>query len=153
MQVAIEGPLLGQSSTCIPILRMLPDWFGIEAAILDYEREIEHLPTFLAQANGQVFGFLSLKQHNPFSAEIYVMAVRPDAHCGGIGRALVETAEFCARKLGIEYMQVKTLGPSNPDENYAKTRAFYEAMGFRPVEEFKQIWDENNPCLVMVKRL
>jgi hypothetical protein len=50
-------------------------------------------------------------------------------------------------------MQVKTLGPSRLDEHYAKTRAFYEAMGFRPLEEFKQIWDENNPCLVMVKRL
>jgi ribosomal protein S18 acetylase RimI-like enzyme len=49
-------------------------------------------------------------------------------------------------------MQVKTLGPSRPDEHYAKTRAFYEALGFRPLEEFKQIWDENNPCLVMVKR-
>ncbi len=153
MDFKIEGPHHNQSSACIPILRMLPDWFGIEAAILDYEREIEHLPTFLAKANGQVLGFLSLKQHNPFSAEIYVMAVRPDAHRGGIGRALVETAEFYARKLGVEFMQVKTLGPSNPDENYAKTRTFYEATGFRPLEEFKQIWDENNPCLVMVKRI
>jgi ribosomal protein S18 acetylase RimI-like enzyme len=153
MDFKIEGPLYNQSSVCIPILRMLPDWFGIEAAILDYEREIKHLPTFIAKANGQMLGFLSLKQHNPFSAEIYVMAVRPDSHRGGIGRALVETAEFYARKLGVEYMQVKTLGPSNLDEHYAETRAFYEAVGFRPMEEFKQIWDENNPCLVMVKRL
>jgi ribosomal protein S18 acetylase RimI-like enzyme len=153
MQITIEGPLHNQSSVCVPILRMLPDWFGIEAAIVNYEHEIEHLPTFLAKANGQVLGFLSLKQHNPFSAEIYVMAVRPDAHRGGIGCALVENAEFYARKLGVEFMQVKTLGPSNLDEHYAKTRAFYEAMGFRPLEEFKQIWDENNPCLVMIKRL
>jgi GNAT superfamily N-acetyltransferase len=153
MQIAIEGPLLGQSSTSISILRMLPDWFGIEAAILDYKCEIEHLPTFLAKANGQALGFLSLKQHNSFSAEIYVMAVRPDSHRGGIGRALVETAEFYVRKLGVEYLQVKTLGPSRPDEHYAKTRTFYDAMGFRPLEEFKQIWDENNPCLMMVKRI
>jgi hypothetical protein len=48
---------------------------------------------------------------------------------------------------------VKTLGPSSDDSNYAKTRAFYSAMGFRPLEEFKQIWDEHNPCLVMVKRI
>jgi GNAT superfamily N-acetyltransferase len=153
MDFKIVGPLHNQSTACVPILRMLPDWFGIEAAILDYERDIEHLPTFLAKADGQVLGFLSLKQHNPFSTEIYVMAVRPDAHRGGIGRALVETAEFYACKLGIEYMQVKTLGPSTPDEHYAKTRAFYEALGFLPLEEFKQIWDESNPCLVMVKRI
>ena len=153
MDFKIEGPLHSQSSVCVPILRMLPDWFGIEAAILEYEREIDRLPTFLAKANGQVLGFLSLKQHNPFSAEIYVMAVHPEAHRGGVGRMLVQTAEFYARKLGVEYMQVKTLGPSNPDENYAKTRTFYEAVGFRPLEEFKQIWDENNPCLILVKRL
>lgn len=153
MGYVIKGPLLGQSSVCIPILRMLPDWFGIEEAVLDYEREIENLPTFLAKVDGSVLGFLSLKQHNQFSAEIYVMAVRPDAHRGGIGRALVEAAKTHARGLGVEYMQVKTLGPSRPDEGYARTRAFYEAMGFRPLEEFKQIWDEHNPCLVMVKRM
>jgi N-acetylglutamate synthase-like GNAT family acetyltransferase len=153
MDFKIEGPLLNQSSVCVPLLRMLPDWFGIEAAILDYEREIEHLPTFLAKADGQVLGFLSLKQHNRFSAEIHVMAVRPDVQRGGIGRTLVEAAEVHARGLDIEYMQVKTLGPSRPDEGYARTRAFYEALGFRPLEEFKKIWDENNPCLVMVKRI
>jgi ribosomal protein S18 acetylase RimI-like enzyme len=153
MNFKIEGPLLNQSSACIPILRLLPDWFGIEEAILDYEREIEHLPTFLAKADGSVLGFLSLKQHTPYSAEILVMAVHPDVQRGGIGRALVDAAEAHARGLGVEYMQVKTLGPSRPNEGYARTRAFYEVMGFRPLEEFKQIWDENNPCLVMVKRM
>ncbi|MDP2995169.1 MAG: GNAT family N-acetyltransferase [Anaerolineales bacterium] len=153
MDFKIEGPLLKQSSVCVPILRTLPDWFGIEEAILDYEREIEHLPTFLAKTDGSVLGFLSLKQHNPFSAEIHVMAVHPSAQRGGIGRALVVAAEVHARGLGVEYMQVKTLGPSRPEDGYARTRAFYEALGFRPLEEFKQIWDENNPCLVMVKRM
>lgn len=153
MDFKIEGPLLKQSSVCIPILRRLPKWFGIQEAILDYEREIEHLPTYLAKTNGNVLGFLSLKQHNPYSAEIRVMAVHPSAQRGGIGRALVAAAEIHVRGLGVEYMQVKTLGPSRPDEGYARTRAFYEALGFRPLEEFKQIWDENNPCLLMVKRI
>ena len=153
MNLVIEGPLLNQSSLCVPLLRLLSDWFGIEAAILNYEREIEHLPTFLANAGGGMLGFLSLKQHTPYSAEILVMAVHPDVQRGGIGRALVEAAQGYARGLGIEYMQVKTLGPSNPDPGYAKTRAFYEAVGFRPLEELTQIWDENNPCLILVKRL
>jgi hypothetical protein len=43
--------------------------------------------------------------------------------------------------------------PSVTDEHYARTRAFYQAMGFRPLEEFKQIWDEANPCGLMVKYL
>ncbi|MCJ7695233.1 MAG: hypothetical protein MUO40_07370, partial [Anaerolineaceae bacterium] len=54
---------------------------------------------------------------------------------------------------GVLYLQVKTLGPSCEDENYAGTRAFYEAMGFVPLEELAQIWDEANPCLIMVKKL
>lgn len=153
MDFEITGPLINQASICIPILRMLLDWFGIEEAILEYEQEIGHLPTFLAKLDGRVLGFLSLKHHFPASAEIYVMAVHPDTQHGGIGRALVVATEAHARGLGVEYMQVKTLGPSRPSAEYARTRAFYEAMGFRPLEEFKKIWDENNPCLVMIKKL
>ncbi len=153
MPTLIEGPLLEQSAVCIPILRMLPDWFGQESGLRVYEGEIGHLLTFLANMDEQPVGFLSLKQHNPYSMEIFIMGVNPLFHRCGIGRSLVKTAEAYALEQGIEYMQVKTLAPSRPDEGYAKTRAFYAAMGFRPLEEFKRIWDENNPCLVMVKRL
>lgn len=153
MTVTIQGPLLGAAQECVSILRLLPEWFGIESAILKYEREIGQLPTFLAEVNQQVLGFLSLKQHSPFSAEIFVMAVDPDRHHRGIGRRLVNAAEIYARGLNIEYIQVKTLGPTAPDENYARTRLFYQALGYRPLEEFTQIWDEHNPCLILVKRL
>jgi GNAT superfamily N-acetyltransferase len=153
MQFNIEGPLYNQSAVCVPVLRALPDWFSIEQAILDYEREVGLLPTFLARSGGRVAGFLSLKQHNPFSAEIYVMAVRPEVHRHGMGRALVEAAEKHARHLGVEYMQVKTLGPSRQDEGYARTRTFYESLRFRPLEEFPRMWGEQNPCLIFVKRL
>jgi ribosomal protein S18 acetylase RimI-like enzyme len=153
MAFEIEGPLHKQSSVCVPILRALPDWFGIEKAILEYEQAIGQLPTFLAKSGGSVMGFLSLKQHNSFSAEIYVMAVHPEAQHGGMGRALAEAAEAHSRELGVEYMQVKTLGPSRPDEGYTRTRAFYAALGYRPLEEFPQIWGEQNPCLIMVKKL
>jgi ribosomal protein S18 acetylase RimI-like enzyme len=153
MEFVIEGPLLGQSNLCEPILRLLPDWFGIEAAILNYEEEIDRLPTFLAKSVGQLLGFLSVKQHYPESAEIYVMGVRPEARHGGIGRALMQEAEAYLKSRGVEYLQVKTLSPSNPDPAYTQTRAFYLAMGFRPLEEFEQIWDEHNPCLILITRL
>lgn len=153
MTFNIEGPVLEQCASCVAILRLLPDWFGIEQAILKYEKEIKHLPTFVAKENQRVLGFLSLKQHSPYSAEIYVMAVHPGMHHHGIGRKLVVAAESHARGMKIEYMQVKTLGPSAPDENYAQTRLFYQALGYRPLEELTQIWDQNNPCLILVKRL
>lgn len=153
MNFNIEGPFFEPSGDCEHILRALPDWFGLEAALQGYAKTIPGLPTFLAKTGQQTVGFLSLKLHNPWSAEIYVMGILPAFHHNGIGRALIEKAEEHAKNRKIEYLQVKTLGPSNNDASYAKTRAFYAAMGFRPLEEFNQIWDENNPCLVMVKRI
>jgi hypothetical protein len=34
---------------CEPILRLLPQWFGSEEAIIHYVREIDRLPTFIAR--------------------------------------------------------------------------------------------------------
>ena len=153
MNFTIEGPHLGTAAVCIPILRSLPEWFGIEESIVRYSSEIGYLPTFLACNSERVTGFQSVKQHNPYSAEVYVMGVKPEVHRRGMGRALMDRAHEWLRAQGIEYLQVKTLGPTNSDPNYAKTRAFYMAMGFRPLEEFKQIWNEQDPCLILVKRL
>jgi GNAT superfamily N-acetyltransferase len=153
MSMKIEGPYLGKAAVCEPILRSLPAWFGIEEAIVHYVTEIEHLPTFLAGDAERLVGFVSLKQHNPSSAEVYVMAVRPEVHRQGVGRALIEQAQEWLRGQGVEYLQVKTLGPSHGDAGYAKTRAFYFAAGFRPLEELAELWDERNPCLIMVQRL
>jgi len=47
---------------------------------------------------------------------------------------------------------VKTLAPSKPDVGYDKTRAFYLAYGFRPLEEFR-LWDADNPALQMIKAI
>jgi hypothetical protein len=58
MEFKIEGSLLDPSSVCIPILRAVPDRFGSEAAILNYEREIRHLTTFLAITDLGMHGFL-----------------------------------------------------------------------------------------------
>ncbi|CAN5608662.1 GNAT family N-acetyltransferase [soil metagenome] len=153
MTFTIEGPYTGQAAICEPILRALPDWFGIEEAIVYYVDMIEQLPTFLARQSDHVIGFVSLQLHNAYAAEVYVMGVRPEAHRQGVGQALMQQAEVFLRQQQIEYLQVKTLAPSHPDTGYAKTRAFYMAAGFRPLEELPQLWGEQNPCLIMIKRL
>lgn len=150
--IEVKRSMLGQASLCEPILRALPDWFGIHEAIAQYVRDIEKLPTLLAFSEGRVVGFLSLKQHNEYSAEIYVMAVHPKFHRLGVGRVLVDSAEAQLRQQAVEYLQVKTLGTDHPDKNYAQTRAFYLSIGFKPLEEFVDLW-KGNPCLQMVKRL
>ena len=149
----IQGPMLGQSAVCEPILRSLPQWFGIEEANAQYLKDIEELPTFLASVDEQAVGFLTLRQHNEYAAEIHIVGVNPGAHRQGIGRALQSEAEAHLRQRQVEFLQVKTLSPAHPDENYARTRAFYQAMGFRPLEEFPDLWGPQNPCLMMIKSL
>ena len=57
-----------------------------------------------------------------------------------------------ARAQGLSLLLVKTLDGSNPDPFYARTRAFYRAMGFLPLQCLP-LWDARNPCLLMVKPL
>ena len=149
--VTVEGPFFEQGEVCGQILRALPTWFGIEEATQQYIRDVDELPTFLAWIEGRVVGFMSVKLHNPYAAELYVLGICPDVHRHGIGRALFVAVEAYLRQQSVEYVQVKTLSASHPDEGYAKTRAFYQAMGFRPLEEIKTLWGEDNPCLLMVK--
>ena len=101
----------------------------------------------------RVVGFLTIHKHNAFSAEIHVIAVLPEHHRQGLGKAMLAAAEEWLKKDGIEFLQVKTLGTSRPDKNYETTRQFYEASGFRPLEEFETLWGEGLPCLQMVKKL
>ena len=137
-----------RSRVCEHVLRDLPDWFGIEEATAAYIAGVAELPTFAAGEEA----ILSLKLHTERAAEIYVMGVRRARRGQGLGTALVETAETYLRERDYEYLQVKTLGPSDPDAGYAATRAFYEARGFVALEELHELW-EGNPCLLMVKRL
>ncbi len=141
-----------EAHDCEAILRSLPDWFGIEAAIVSYRRDIESMDTYVAEAAGQLVGFITVRIHNEYSAEIQVMAVSAAHHRKGIGRELVVHAEQVLRAQSVEYLQVKTLGPSRPSEHYQRTREFYADVGFRPLEE-NQLWGEVNPCLMMVKHL
>ena len=106
---------------------------------------------FVAEAETDIVGFLAINQHNDYTAEIRVMAVRKEFHRRGVGRALVKhVEEVHSRK--VEYLEVKTLGPSRPAASYARTRAFYAALGFRPLEE-NNLWGEESPCLIMIKHL
>jgi ribosomal protein S18 acetylase RimI-like enzyme len=149
----VQGPFENKSAVCAPILAALPQWFGIEEANLQYIIDIEQLPTLLAFVKGETVGFLTLKEHSEFAAEIHVMGVVPEFHRKGVGRALVRRAESYLRQRGFEYLQVKTLSTAHPVRNCARTREFYQAMGFRPLEEFPELWGEANPCLQLVKGL
>jgi GNAT superfamily N-acetyltransferase len=119
---------------------------------VQYVRDLKSLPGLVAVNDREVVGFIVLRRHNPQAGEVRVMAVHRDHRRRGIGRALVEAT---GRELAgeVRLLQVKTLGPSHPDEGYKQTRAFYAAMGFIPIEETTAFWGEKQPCLIMVKPL
>ncbi len=140
------------------LLGMLPGWFGIEKSNAAYIEAACELPTYRAWAGGrpdrgEPAGVLLTRRHFPQSAEIHLLAVDPALHRRGAGRALVRALEADLVADGVEYLQVKTLGPGNPDAGYELTRRFYLSLGFRPLEELDGLWDPGNPCLIMVKAL
>jgi len=134
------------------LLDLLPDWFGIEAAVDNYVRESATRPTYTASRGGAVVGILQVVEHFPESAEVHLLAVAPELHGQRIGSRLLAEAEQDLVRAGCRLLQVKTLGPSDPDESYARTRGFYQRRGFVPLEERTDIWPDD-ACLFMVKVL
>lgn len=142
-----------KSAVCDEILKALPNWFGNPEAVNDYVSGVRDKILYAIFDSGTAVGFASVKIHNPHTAEIYVMGILEAYHGRGLGRKLIETCEKYCRANRFEFLTVKTLDEKNPDEFYRRTRLFYQAMGFKPLEVFPLLWDESNPCLFMVKYL
>jgi len=140
-----------KSALCERVLRALPDWFGNEEALVAYAGSSAKMPLYAAFVDDAAVGFVTVKAHNPFTAEVYVMGILPAYHRLGIGRALIARCEKVCRESGRRFLTVKTLDASAESEEYARTRMFYKAMGFCPLEVFPLLWDERNPCLFLAK--
>lgn len=149
----LEPAADAKSALCREILTALPDWFGIPSSIEAYAAEARQLPMILAEAEGRPLGFATLRRHSDYAGELHLIALKADEHRRGIGRALLGEIEALARRQGLAYLTVKTLAPTVVDAAYAGTRAFYDKMGFRPLEIFPTLWSPENPCLLMGKNL
>jgi ribosomal protein S18 acetylase RimI-like enzyme len=141
-----------KAAICVEILSTLQTWFGEQGAA-NYAAEIEPLPMFGVKKDGAVVGFLVLKPHTPYAMEILVMGVRPEFHRERLGHALMARAIEYAKANGARYLTLKTLSASQPNEFYDRTRKFYEAWGFVPIEEFEAPWNPIDPAWLMLKPL
>lgn len=133
------------------VLKKLPDWFSLESAILEYMKGVYQTMFYTCRIESKDIGFISIKKHFDNSYEIYVMGVNEKFHNSGIGTELLNTALREIKNVNAKLLQVKTLSFSRPDKFYDQTRNFYLKNGFIPVEEFKNLWDEANPCLQLIK--
>ena len=136
------------------VLRKLPEWFGNEKALCDYLANVKSLPFWAAQdAEGNVLGFLAVKIHYGHTGDIYVCGVLPQYQRHGIGRMLMLAADDYFRSCGCRYVIVKTLDETAAYEPYERTRLYYRSVGFEPLITLTEMWDEENPCLIMIKQL
>lgn len=168
----------GEAGCCEAVLRSVPEWFGIESSLQMYVAKAAELPTVVAEfgevraagaiqsssaktGNGanalpnpskRIAAFLTIAHHFPESGEVYCLAVRREFHRMGVGRALLRFTEDWLTSRGARWLQVKTMGPSKPNAEYAQTLQFYRACGFDPLEEIHGLWGAI-PCLMLVKRL
>lgn len=142
-----------KSNIANDILRQLPEWFGIEESIAEYVNGVINTEFYVAYYSGAPIGFLSVKSNNQYTSEIYVMGILKEYHNRGIGRRLLRAAEESLIDNKVKFLMVKTLGDSHPDIHYKVTREFYYKTGFYPLEVINEIWGEENPCLIMAKRL
>lgn len=136
------------------VLESLPDWFGNKESLEEYVKGVCDLP-FWAALDGEknCLGFFSVRIHYGHTGDIYVCGVRPECHRMGVGKALYGQAERFFLEKGCKYAMVETLSEKADYAPYEKTRLFYNSVGFEPLITLTEMWDENNPCLIMVKPL
>jgi GNAT superfamily N-acetyltransferase len=149
----IQEIVAAKGAVCAEILATLPHWFGIPASNEAYIRDVEAMPMWGAYEGDDLLGFLALGRPTPHVFEVHVMGVKPEQHRHGVGRALMAVAVRHAKTNGLRFLTVKTLSSRDPDAGYAKTRAFYAAMGFVAIEELPTLWNPENPAVLMLKVL
>ena len=133
------------------ILRDLPEWFGIPESTRAYIEGAKDLQVWAAYQEGDLLGFVSLSYSSEDCAEIDCLGVKKSFQGQGIGRELITTIEREAVKQ-VDYLQVKTVAEGS-NKDYDRTIVFYRSLGFKKLEIFPSLWDPQNPCQILIKKI
>ena len=125
--ITIQPPSTNCGIVCEKILRVLPDWFGIEESLVQYVKDADVMPTMLAKDKDDVIRFLTIKRHFPDSAEIHCMGILPQYHRKGTWKLLIKELEKYLEYEGVKILQVKTVSADRAYDAYAKTRFFLQS--------------------------
>ena len=135
------------------ILRKLPEWFGNEKSLVEYINTVKNKHFFAAFDNENCIGFFSGKIHYNRTGDLYVLGIDPNYHGIGIGTLLYKELEKYFIDKKCEYIIVKTLSEVAEYKPYLKTKEFYKKMGFKELITLTEMWDKENPCLIMIKNI
>jgi ribosomal protein S18 acetylase RimI-like enzyme len=116
-------------------------------------RDLTSHEVWVRERDDAVVGFLVVKRKVSPVLEILWLAVAPEMQGQGHGTALIGTLRDQARRDGIVALSVKTLAATVESPRYARTRAFYERLGFVLVEVIDPYpgWSPGNPCSLYIK--
>jgi len=142
-----------KQNICETTLITLPLWFGIPESNAEYASGVRDIPFYNIAQNNESIGFVSIRENSKYSFEIYVMGIKPPFHRKGFGELAIRQIENEYRDKGYKLFEVKTLDESRESEEYRKTREFYNKIGFMKLEVIKELWGDDNPCLIMVKSI
>lgn len=99
-------------------------WGEEEQFTFDKRYTVADLPTYIAQANASIAGFVSIAETDD-ALIIVALGVLPEYQDAGAGRSLIAKVEAEAKKLKKKRLLVST---SNDD---LPALAFYQALGFQ----------------------
>ena len=97
-----------KTAITLKIMHSLPAWFNPPDDI--DKKAIIHrgYPFFVAYDGTEPIGFIALKIHNEYTADVFIIGVIEQYHRQGIGRRLLEAPEeYCAMGLKSELMTAK----------------------------------------------
>ena len=137
----------------LEIAKNLPDYFN-EKGLLQISKDVKRHHLFGVFIGKKMVGFATYKKVNRDVLEITWLGISLEFQRRGIGGKLVQES---LRQMRNKYKLciVKTLADSDSSKPYKKTRAFYKAIGFIPLEPISPYpgWDSDNPCQIFVKPL
>ncbi|MDR2276365.1 MAG: GNAT family N-acetyltransferase [Vagococcus sp.] len=151
MKITLENSPKNKQIIVSEVLKDLPEWFGMDDSITEYIENSAIYPLWVAKKYNEVLGFINLKETAENVGEIYCMGIKKKWHGKKIGTYLFAEFEEYA-KLHYKFIQVKTVKQGRYKE-YDQTINFYKSVGFIEFEVFPTLWDEWNPCLIMIKSI
>ena len=100
------------------IMHALPAWFSPPEDIEKKAVTHREYPFFAAYDDNEPIGFVALKIHNPYTADIFNLGVLEPYHRQGVGCRLIEAAERYCIDNGYLFLTVMTLDSSWVEEDH-----------------------------------